>query len=74
MSDNVVPFNGITYGDMDPKVVLQAAIDRNLDNVVVLGYLENGDMYFAGSTSDGPLVLWLLENFKAELMQTEPSK
>ena len=59
----------ITTDDIDPNLVLTAAVDK-LKTVVVLGWEndENGTMYVAGSTSDGPDLLWLVEKFKHKLL------
>jgi len=39
-----------------------------LKSVLVIGYDEAGEEYFASSIADGGDVLWLLERCKQELM------
>ena len=68
MSDNVIPFDGVTVGDVPVEQVLKGAEEANLDMVVVLGFEPDGEEWFASSTGDLSEVLWLLERFKAFLM------
>lgn len=68
MSDNVVPWNGITKLDSDPQRVLQSALDKGLEHVVVVGFDSDGGEYFASSYADGADVVWHLERAKFKLM------
>lgn len=63
----VIPFTGITKLDMTPDVVLEAAKGR-MEGVIILGYTENGDEYFASTYADGGTVMWLLERCKRDLL------
>jgi hypothetical protein len=67
MSENVVTFTGITRLDMPPDRILESAVGE-LQSVVVLGYDEDGDEFFASSLADGGEVLWLLERLKKKLL------
>lgn len=40
-------------------------------DVLVLGWLPDGDLYAAASTGDGATLLWLLEHFKHALLAGE---
>lgn len=64
---NVIRFNGITRLDIDPDVVLEAAVGK-LEGVVVIGYDKDGNEYFASSYADGGTPLWLLERLKLQLL------
>ncbi len=64
---NVIRFNGITRLDIDPDVVLEAAVGK-LEGVVVIGYDKDGEEYFASSYADGAPPLWLLERLKLQLL------
>ena len=44
--------------------VLKGAIEAKLSNVLVIGTTESGELYLAGSISEAPEILWLLENAK----------
>lgn len=69
MKDNVVPFTGTTRLDLDPERLLKYALnDGKLTEVVILGYSEDGEEYFAFSSSDGGSVLWHLERAKMKLL------
>lgn len=67
---NVIRFNGVTRLNVEPDVVLEAAIGA-LDGVVVLGYSKAGEEYFASSYADGGDVLWLLERLKKQLLEVQ---
>lgn len=69
MPDNVVKFTGVTRLDSDPKGVLEGALERGLEGVVICGYTASGDEYFASSYANGPDVLWLLERMKMKLLE-----
>ena len=63
----VLPFHGLTKLDIPVDRILEGAKGK-LDSVVILGYDEAGEEYFASSIADGGEVLWLLERCKQELM------
>lgn len=71
MTAQILDFNGITTLDLDPDRVLAKA-GGNLRGVVVLGYDQDGDFYFASSYADGGDVLWLLEVAKKKLLEIVP--
>lgn len=59
----------ITGLDIPTDRVLQGAIKSNLQGCVVMGYNEDGDLYFASSYGDCGDVLWLIEKAKQSLME-----
>ena len=61
---------GETRLDLDPDMLLTAAVGR-LKDVVIVGYEANGDFYFASSQADGPEVLWLLKQAEQRLLAIE---
>lgn len=65
---NVIPFTGITKLDTDPDQVLQHAIGK-LDDCVIVGYGKDGSFYFASTKSDAAEAVWRLERGKHELMK-----
>jgi hypothetical protein len=66
---NVVRFPGVTRLDIDPDQVLQEAIGK-VQGVVVAGYDEDGEEYFASSYGSVAETLFLLERFKKYLLET----
>lgn len=72
MSDNVIPFGGITRHDTPVEEVTKWAGKAGLASVVVIGWDADGDMYFASSAADGGEVLWLLESAKKALLDVRP--
>ena len=67
MTDNVVMFNGITRLPLDPDRVLQEAVGK-VKVVIIVGWDQDDQMYFASSEPDGPECLWLLEKAKQALL------
>ena len=61
---------GETRLDLDPDMLLTAAVGR-LKDVVIVGYEANGDFYFASSKADGPEVLWRLKQAEQRLLAIE---
>lgn len=57
--------------DIPAERVLDGAVEAKLDRVVVLGYDQNGEEYFASSIADGGDILWLMERLKLRLLRTD---
>jgi hypothetical protein len=68
MTDNVIPFGGITRLDIDPDVVLKGAIGK-LERVVIAGIDKDGNEYFAASMADGADALWYLKRCEKTLLE-----
>jgi hypothetical protein len=68
LTAKILDFTGITSLDQDPERVLAKAAGQLL-GVVVVGYDQDGDFYFASSYADGGEVLWLLEVAKKKLLE-----
>lgn len=69
MTDNVVPFIGVTRLDTPPERVIDGAGKANLSDVVIVGFTEDGDFYFASNKADAGDVVWLLEQAKFKLLR-----
>lgn len=67
LPENVVVLRGVTPLDLDPKRVLKAAYDRELEDVVVIAHGKDGGWYFASSLADGGDVLWHLRKAERKL-------
>lgn len=64
---NIIQFRGITRLDLDPDTVLENNKGK-LKGVVICGYDNEGNEYFASTYADGGDVLWLLERMKLRLL------
>ena len=64
----IIPLGGITKLDLPIGRVLESAKER-LEGVVLMGYDNEGELYFASTYADGGEVLWLMENCKKQLLE-----
>ncbi|MFN3169282.1 MAG: hypothetical protein ACE37E_01160 [Hyphomicrobiales bacterium] len=69
MSENVIPLGNITSLDLPTDRVLDGAKGECTDGVVVMGWDDDGSLYFASSIADGGDVLWLMEKAKQALLE-----
>jgi hypothetical protein len=65
--DNVVFLNCVTRLDLPPDMILESAKGK-LKGLVILGYDNDDEEYFASTYADGCDVLWLLERYKKLLL------
>lgn len=70
MGDVINP-NVETSLDIPADRILSAAIEADLETAVVVGWDQDGNMYFASSSGYGPDLLWLLEKAKASLLTAD---
>lgn len=66
MAAKVIPLNNITRLDIPVDRVLEDTKGR-LKDIVILGYDNDGEEYFASSIADGAEVNWLLDRCKLQL-------
>ena len=66
---DVVNLDNITRLDIPVERILAAAQEAGLESVVVIGYCEDGEEYFASSFADGGDVVWLMERAKLKLLR-----
>ena len=71
MSENIVPFHGITKRPLSPETVLAGAIETDLRDVLVLGW-QGDDLYVAASHSKVGELLILMEMAKRQLLDNLP--
>lgn len=69
--DNVVVLNVITTLDVPPERILKGALHRKVKQLVILGYDEDGDEFFASSIADAGSVMWLMERMKKKLLEAD---
>ena len=65
---NVVNLNVLTTLDIPADRVIEATMGK-LKRVVILGYDNDGEEYFASSIADGADVVWLMERMKKKLLE-----
>lgn len=70
MTDNIIPLGNITRLDIPAERILEKA-KGELEKVVLLGWDNDGELYFASSFPDGGDVLWLMEKAKLKLLNVE---
>ena len=68
MSAEIIELDIVTSLDIPVERILRKASEAGLESVVVIGWDEDGDLYFASSVASGPEVVWLLEKTKANLL------
>lgn len=68
---NVVTLGNITRLDLPTGRVLDGAKGKCSDGVVIIGFDDAGDFYFASSIADGGTVMWLLELAKKKLLEVQ---
>lgn len=66
---DIVDFDGNTKRDIMAQIVLQSALDTDLNHAVVVGREKDGRFYFASSHGDGAQTLLLLEQAKHDLLE-----
>lgn len=67
---NIIDIGCITRLDIPIEKVLDAAKDE-LTGVVLLGWDNNGELYFSSTMADGGEVIWLLEKCKQLLLRED---
>ena len=58
----------ITRHDVPVERVIAGAASANLKGVVIMGWTQEGEPFFASSYSDGGDVMWLIELLKKRLL------
>lgn len=64
---NVIPLGNITRLDLLPDDVLERA-KGEMEGVILIGWDNEGELYFSSTYADGGTVLWLLEKTKQKLL------
>jgi len=69
MTDKILPFTGITTGDIDPDTILENN-KGEYECVVIVGYTHSGAERLVSSTGDSALILWLLARAKKVILES----
>ena len=68
--DNVIEFPGCTLNDLDPDQVLNAAVDK-LEDAIVIGWTKDKKhLWFASSNANVTEINWLLDMAKDFLLHS----
>ena len=67
MTAKVIPLGMVTRLDLPVDQILERAKDQ-LQSVVIMGWDNEGQEYFASTIADGADVLWLMEKLKLKLL------
>jgi len=67
MKDNVIPIGGITKLNIPIDRVLSEA-NGILADAIIIGYDLDGGQYNASTIADGGEILWMIEQFKMNLL------
>lgn len=70
---DVIPLRVQTTLDISPELILEAAASNKYQQLLIIGYLEDGTLTMNLSMGSGGQALWLLERAK-ELLMSEPDK
>ena len=55
---------------VDPKVVLEVALRRELSDVIVIGYTEDGSFYLSASPDYKPDLMYMVELAKIAILES----
>ena len=70
MGDVVYDTGIITKLDLPPERMLKHTLEKgNLESVVILGWQDDGEPYFASSIADAAEVVFLMELYKFQLLE-----
>ena len=66
---DIIPLGNVTKLDIPTDRIFEQAKGSCSDGVVIMGYDDDGELYFASSIADGGSVLWLMEQCKLALLE-----
>lgn len=67
MTENVVPFTGLTKLPLTPDKMLEAVAKNKPDECVIIT-MENGKLGLYGSMADLQRVLWLIKKTETDIL------
>lgn len=67
--DNVTYLNQPTRLKIPVERVIKRASEAEMQDVIIIGWDKDGELYFASSEPDGGTVLWLIELAKKKLLE-----
>lgn len=67
--DKVTTLNMVTSVSLSPERVLTSALTAGLKSVIVVGFDQDGDFYFASTEADAAEVVYTLRRAEWKLMK-----
>lgn len=64
----IIQLDQPTLADVEPAQILRGAIAADLDDVLVIGWTAEGELYAASSTADATEHVWLMEKLKHAIL------
>lgn len=68
---DILKFTGDTILDIPADELLDAAKTWGMVKCVVVGFNEDNELCFGGSTSDVPMINWLLDLAKQQILNED---
>ena len=65
---DVVDFGGTTKLDINPQRIIEGLEGQNFTHILVLGWIDDDEHYFASNTGKKGELLLLIEEFKHRLI------
>ena len=65
----IIDLQVVTKLDTPAERVIRKAADAGLDEVVIVGFNKDGDLFFAANKADAGAVIWQLEMAKHRLLK-----
>lgn len=69
MSDNVIPFGGLTTNDLPLESFLDAAKDTLDGYTIIVGWDKDGKLFLGSNFADAGEILWLLAKAQQALLE-----
>jgi len=66
---NIIDLPVVTILDLPPEKIITRAEQESFENVLIIGWRDDGSFYFSSSAADDGDVLYLLELAKKKLME-----
>lgn len=70
----IIHFPHTTTAPHRPDDILNAAMGKGFDAVLVIGRLPGNDLWISASTSDAERLVFLLELVKCKILDSVPSR
>lgn len=65
----VVPLDQITTNDVPPEKIIEGAAEEEFEDIVILGKLKDGTMYYASSNASIGDAFVMMDKFKLDMLQ-----
>lgn len=69
MSDNILEWSGTTILPIPCEKVLEKALEKDLEEVIVVGHTKDNDIYIATSNHTWAQLNWLIDKAKMVVLE-----